>query len=59
MQQIAIRLPAAIIEDVDAIIGDRHGEGARCSVIRELLREALKARKGDVILAKPLPESGG
>jgi metal-responsive CopG/Arc/MetJ family transcriptional regulator len=44
MQQIAIRLPAAMIRDVDAIVAGRD-EGGRNAVVRELLREALAARK--------------
>ena len=45
MKQIAIRLPDDILEAVDDIIADRHGQADRTAVIRELLLESI-ARRG-------------
>jgi metal-responsive CopG/Arc/MetJ family transcriptional regulator len=45
MQQIAIRLPADLLGEVDAIIAARRARG-RTAVIRELLWEAIGGRKG-------------
>jgi len=44
MKQIAIRLPEDILQVVDGIIADRHGQGDRTAVIRELLLEAIARR---------------
>lgn len=44
MNQIAIRLPAELLESVDAIIAERHGQAGRTQVIRELIAEALEFR---------------
>lgn len=52
MRQIAIRLPDEMIADVDRIIEQRFGEGDRTAVIRELVAEALAARKA---LGPPTP----
>lgn len=45
MKQIAIRLPIEMLEEVDAIIEDRFGLPDRADVIRELIAEALAARR--------------
>lgn len=44
MTQIAIRLPDDLLAAVDKIIEDRHGQGGRTGVIRELLLDALASR---------------
>jgi metal-responsive CopG/Arc/MetJ family transcriptional regulator len=44
MQQIAIRLPSDLLDEVDAIISARRAVG-RTAVIRELLWEAIDGRK--------------
>jgi metal-responsive CopG/Arc/MetJ family transcriptional regulator len=46
MQQIAIRLSAELLAEVDAINEARRGSGGRTAVIRELLWEAIDKRKG-------------
>jgi metal-responsive CopG/Arc/MetJ family transcriptional regulator len=45
MPQIAIRLPAELLDEVDAIIEARRGAAGRTAVIRELLWEAIDHRK--------------
>jgi Arc/MetJ-type ribon-helix-helix transcriptional regulator len=42
---LTIRVPEAIIEEVDAIVAGRLDQPDRSSVIRELLAEALIARR--------------
>lgn len=44
MRQIAIRLPDEILEAVDGIIAERHGQADRTAVIRELLMDAITRR---------------
>jgi metal-responsive CopG/Arc/MetJ family transcriptional regulator len=44
MQQIAVRLPSDLLDEVDAIIAARRA-GGRTAVIRELLWEAIDGRK--------------
>jgi metal-responsive CopG/Arc/MetJ family transcriptional regulator len=47
MQQIAVRLSAELLDQVDAINDARRSGGGRTAVIRELLWEAIdKRRKG-------------
>ena len=46
MQQIAIRLSTDLLAEVDGIIDARRAGGGRTAVIRELLWEAIDARKG-------------
>ena len=43
--QLNIRFPNDMIDDVDAIIDERFGQGERVTIIRELVAEALAARK--------------
>jgi metal-responsive CopG/Arc/MetJ family transcriptional regulator len=38
-------MPDDLIEQIDAIIEQRYGQGDRTAVIRELVSEALAARK--------------
>jgi len=45
MRQIAIRLPEEILQALDEIIDERHGQADRTAVIRELLMDAI-ARRG-------------
>lgn len=45
MKQIAIRLPDDMLDQVDDIIAERFGLPDRTAVIRELVAEALAARK--------------
>lgn len=45
MKQIAIRLTDEIIAGVDAIVAERFGQADRTAVIRELLSQALDARR--------------
>lgn len=45
MQQIAVRLSADLLEELDAINDARRGAAGRTAVIRELLWEAINARK--------------
>ena len=44
MKQIAIRLPDDILDAVDDIIDQRHGQADRTAVIRELLLESITRR---------------
>jgi metal-responsive CopG/Arc/MetJ family transcriptional regulator len=44
MVQIAIRFPPDVLEQIDEIVGEKF-EGDRASVIRELVAEALQARR--------------
>ena len=46
MQQIAVRLSAELLGEVDAINETRRGAAGRTAVIRELLWEAIDVRKG-------------
>ena len=45
MQQISIRMPADLLEEIDAIVEARYGQTDRASVIREILAEKF-AEKG-------------
>lgn len=45
MRQIAIRLPDEMLNAIDYLLEDRMDRPDRTAVIRELLAEALKARK--------------
>ena len=42
---LALRLPEPMIEEIDEIVAERFDQPDRSSVIRELLAEALAARK--------------
>jgi metal-responsive CopG/Arc/MetJ family transcriptional regulator len=42
---IALRLPEAVVEQIDAIVADRLDQPDRSAVIRELIVEALTARE--------------
>ena len=46
MQQIAIRLSADLLGQIDGIIDARRAGAGRTAVIRELLWEAIDGRKG-------------
>ena len=43
---LAVRLPEAMISQIDAIAADRLDQPDRSTVIRQLLAEALEARAG-------------
>ena len=45
MTQIAIRVPASVLEDVQEIVNERYGQTDRTAVIRELLVSAITTRK--------------
>ena len=45
MRQIAIRFPAPMLVAIDAIVAKRLDRPDRTAVIRELVAEALEARK--------------
>jgi Arc/MetJ-type ribon-helix-helix transcriptional regulator len=42
---IALRLPEAVVEQIDAIVATRMDQPDRSAVIRELIVEALAARE--------------
>ncbi len=44
MKQIALRLPAEMLDALDAIVAERLDRPDRTAVIRELLAEGLEAR---------------
>jgi metal-responsive CopG/Arc/MetJ family transcriptional regulator len=44
MEQIAIRMPPEMLQEVDAIVQERYGQGGRTMVIRELVAWALETR---------------
>ena len=46
MHQIALRLPKPMMAAIDEIITGRLDQPERSAIIRELLHEALMARKG-------------
>jgi len=46
MDQIAIRLPKPILAEIDNIIAGRLDAKNRSDMIRELLAEAIEARRG-------------
>lgn len=45
MKQIALRLPAEMLDALDAIVAERLDRPDRTAVIRELLAEGLEARE--------------
>lgn len=45
MRQIAIRMPTSMLDAIDAIIAERHGQGDRTQVMRELIAEAIELRQ--------------
>ena len=45
MKQIAVRFPEEMLAEIDAVISGRLDRPDRASVIRELIAEALQARK--------------
>lgn len=45
MKQIAIRFPEPMLAEIDALIAGRLDRPDRASIIRELIAEALQARK--------------
>ena len=57
MQQIAIRLPSDLLGEIDAIIEARRA-GARTTIIRELLWEAISSRKRTIRALKATTPSG-
>jgi hypothetical protein len=44
-QQISVRFPAEIVDGLDEIVEERHGQAEYAAIIRELVAEALKNRK--------------
>lgn len=44
MQQIAIRLPQEMLNQIESIVADRYGQADRTAVIRELLAAQLSLR---------------
>jgi metal-responsive CopG/Arc/MetJ family transcriptional regulator len=44
MQQIAIRLPIEMLEQIEEIVAERYGQADRTAVIRELIAAQLAAR---------------
>lgn len=43
--QVAVRFPAGLLAEVDAVAGARLDKPDRSSIIRELVAEAITARK--------------